>query len=250
MGRSSGSEPDFADTPSPWTRPAFVVSAVVVGLIVLGGIVVAVRSGDPDDTPPAAGTSAPAPVDGSAPAPTGDLPTAVPTAPPADVTWQLVGQSAVPVSRTAGPSKVDDATAAGFAHTPEGALIAAAQLGKRAGFASGRQRWEPTITGQFIANADREQLLRSLRAQPEQPAEPGELNPLAGFIYQSYTPDTAVIGVVYRSAGSASGRYNVVTYTLVWRDGDWRMVPPPGGSWLSVNRATTDLTGVVQWGAR
>jgi hypothetical protein len=42
----------------------------------------------------------------------------------------------------------------------------------------------------------------------------------------------------------------VLTTTLQWRDGDWMMVAPPGGSWVSVSRAATDLSGVVEWGPR
>ncbi|MGC4880340.1 hypothetical protein ACLQ26_29215 [Micromonospora sp. DT43] len=48
-GNNAGLPSHLADEPSPWTRPVLVVSAVVVGLIVLGGIVVAVQSANPDD---------------------------------------------------------------------------------------------------------------------------------------------------------------------------------------------------------
>jgi hypothetical protein len=239
-------EHDFAAR-SPWTRPGFVIAAAFAVLVIAAAVAIAVW---PSDNGPH--TAAPTPA-GTSPAgdttPTSVLPTAIPSHPPADVTWQLVGQSAVPVSRSAGPHSVAGGTASGYAHTPSGALIAAAQLLIRAGHSAGKASWEPSVIQQFVAGADRNRLLAALRSAPASTAAPGELSPLAGYIYQSYTPDTAVIGLVYRAPGAGTATYHVVTTTLVWRDGDWRMVAPPGGSWLSVNRQALDLTGVTAWGA-
>ena len=101
-----------------------------------------------------------------------------------------------------------------------------------------------------MRRADRDRLLAALRAAPAQDADPGELSPLVGYIYQAYTPDTAVIGLVYRAPGADAGGYHVVTTTLQWRGEDWQMLAPPGGTWLSVNREASDLSGVVEWGNR
>jgi hypothetical protein len=248
MPRSTAPQPDFAEPTSPWTRPGFLIAAAVIVLIVVAGIVIAVsRGGSKHPVQGATVTAGPSTGGGTS---TAAPPTAIPTIAPAGVTWSLVGQSAVPVSRSAGPREVTPTTATGFAHSPEGALIAAAQLSIRAGYSAGRKSWEPTITNQFAPSADRDLLLAGLKAQPEPSGQPGDLSPLAGYIYQSYTVDTAVIGLVYRTAAGASSRYFVVSNTLVWRDGDWQMVAPPGGSWRSLSRSTNDLIGVVEWGAR
>ncbi|MFF0256938.1 hypothetical protein ACFYPW_31135 [Micromonospora zamorensis] len=239
---------DFADRP-PWTRPGFLASAALVLVVVIAGVVVAIASRG-DDRTDATSTPPPATLAPSGATPPQNLPTAVPTVPPTDVQWGLVGQSAVPVSSTAGPSRVSSGTAAGYAHTPDGALIAAAQLSIRAGFSAGRQSWEPTIEQQFEPGADRDRLLAVLRDAGDAPAQPGELSQIAGFSYQSYTPDTAVIGLAFRAPVAGTPRYHVLSVTLRWREGDWRMVAPPGGAWTSVNRQTTDLVGVVEWGAR
>jgi len=232
--------------PSPWTRPSFVAAAALVGAVAIAGAVIALSA--PGRTPDAVAPAAP--TVGTAPEPAPSvLPTAIPTRPPTDVTWALVGQQAVPTSPTAGPHTVQNGVAAGYAHTPDGALLAAAQLTVRSGHSAGRASWEPTITRQFTPGPDRDRLLAALRAAPPATPEPGELSPLAGYLYQAYTPDTAVIGLVYRAVATGTATYQVVATTLVWHDGDWAMVPPPGGSWLSVNRQTPDLTGVTGWGA-
>lgn len=245
-------ETDFAD-PSPWTRPRFIVAAVFLALVVVLGVAIALWPNGDDTADPAPAPTAAAGGASAGPAassPAAALPTALPTRAPADITWQLAGQNSVPVSAAAGPSSVVGGVASGYARTPEGALVAAAQLAARSGLSAGKESWEPTVQRQFVAGADRDRLLAALRAAPQQPAEPGELSPLAGYIYQAYTPDTAVIGLVYRSPGAGAAGFHVVTTTVQWSDGDWKMVAPPGGTWLSVSRQATDLSGVVEWGNR
>jgi hypothetical protein len=241
--------PDFAERP-PWTKPSFIAAAAIVALTVMGGVVVALLPSlnpapHPTSPPDAAGSA----TSSASPSPGNALPTAVPTTAPVDVTWQLVGQVAVPVSRSAGPSKVSN-TATGFAHTPVGALIAATQIGVRGELVAGRTVWEPTIETQFVPGLDRDRLLAALRASGDVPPGPGELSQIAGFQYQSYSPDTAVIGLVLRAPSAGTPTYFIMTATVRWLNGDWRMVAPPGGSWTSLTRQATDLTGVVEWGAR
>ncbi|WP_245724500.1 hypothetical protein [Micromonospora citrea] len=120
----------------------------------------------------------------------------------------------------------------------------------RASHTLGPDYWQPTIEGQFVPSADRDRLVAEYRASDSGPADPGSLSQIAGFTYQSYTPDTAVIGLVLRAPSAGTPRYHVLSLTLLWRDGDWRMQAPPGGAWVSINRVTSDLTGVVEWGPR
>jgi hypothetical protein len=87
-----------------------------------------------------------------------------------------------------------------------------------------------------------------LRGQvaPAGPPQTGEYAQIAGFIYESYTPDTAVIGLVIKIPTSVDA--TALTVTLKWRGDDWQMVAPPGGMWTSVRRYLTGMTGVVKWG--
>ncbi|MEV0732376.1 hypothetical protein [Polymorphospora sp. NPDC050346] len=240
--------PDYAGRP-PWTRPGFIAAAVLVAVVLVIGLVVALQPRDdpppPTVTPPTAGPIDPGPA-GTATA----APHAIPTTAPDGITWELVGQVAVPVHPTAGPRTRTGGTAAGYAHDPVGALVAAAQIAVRAGISAGRDSWEPTIERQFVPGPDRDRLLDSLLTAADAPSQPGELSQIAGYSYLSYTPDTAVIGLALRAPSAGSPRYHVLTLTLLWRDGDWRMQAPPGGAWTAVNRIASDLTGVVEWGPR
>ncbi|MFD3457914.1 hypothetical protein ACFWVC_37795 [Streptomyces sp. NPDC058691] len=197
------------------------------------------------------------------PRPSADTPAApsadiIATAPP-DVTWKLLPTSedgaseyygfAVPFSASAGPTRVSGGTAAGYAHTPTGALIAGAQLSARSGPSSERPSWEPTITRQFVPSPDRDRHLACLRGQavlPE-PVQKGTLAQVGGFVCHSYTPDTAVIGLVLRSPTAQLG---LIVLALKCRGNDWQMVAPPGGMWTSVKRTLGGTTGVVREGRR
>ncbi|PWU52736.1 hypothetical protein DLJ47_17950 [Micromonospora sp. S4605] len=245
MPRSSALQ-DFADRP-PWTRPGFVASAALMLLVVIAGVLIAVLApgGDGNDVGDGRSPASPAPAESD---PEQSLPTAMPTTAPAGVQWELVGPLAVPASATAGPKQITGTSASGFAHTPEGALIAAAQISTRASYSLGRDYWEPTIESQFVPGPDRDRMLAELRASDTSPADLGSQSQIAGFSYQSYTPDTAVIGLVLRAPSAGTPRYHVLSLTLLWQNGDWRMQAPPGGAWISVNRVTSDLTGVVEWG--
>jgi hypothetical protein len=240
--------PDFADRP-PWTRPGFIAAGALLAMVVIAGVVVALLP-SPGARPNAGPTGTGAPTTpatggGTAPAPT-DLPTDIPTVAPAGVSWQLVGLEAVPTSASAGPYRVSGGTASGYAHTPTGALVAIAQLAVRAAPESGQGSWEPTITQQFLPGADRDKLLAAIRAEGPVQADPGERLPqVSGFRYISYTPDTAVVGLV---VGPTNTKYTITTLTVVWRDGDWRMVAPPGATWATLTQPLTDLSNVVPWG--
>ncbi|HCT80704.1 MAG TPA: hypothetical protein DGT23_29880 [Micromonosporaceae bacterium] len=176
-------------------------------------------------------------------------PAVIPTTAPAGISWALVGQSAVPVSGTDGPAQVGGCRASGYAHTPVGALIAAAQISTRSGYSAGRQCWEPALTGQFVASADRDTLLGLLNnadAAGHPAAAPGELAQISGFRFVSYTGDTAVIGLIRRTP---QGSHAQTTLTVQWADGDWKLVAPSGGQWPAITAALTSLAGTTPWGA-
>jgi len=229
--------------------PAFIAAIAVAAALAIAAVIVLLVLKD-DNNPAAApattgpGTTASEPTSG--PAAAAATP---PTAAPPGVTWTLVGQSAVPASASEGPTRMAGCVASGFAHTPTGALIAAAQISTRSGYYAGRSCWEPTITGQFTASADRDTLLTLLKdadAKGQPGAAPGELAQIVAFRFMSYTADTAVVGLIRRNP---QGRLAQTTLTLTWADDDWKLVAPPGGQWPALTTTVTSLTGSVPWGA-
>jgi hypothetical protein len=155
----------------------------------------------------------------------------------------------VPVSRTEGPANVAGCKASGYTRTPVGALIAAAQISARAGFSAGKACWEPALTSQFTASADRDSLLKLLtdaHAAGQKPAAAGELAQISGFRFISYTGDTAVIGLIRRTPQGSQAQ---TTLTVLWDGGDWRLAAPAGGQWPAITTALASLVGVTAWGA-
>ncbi|GAA0899109.1 hypothetical protein GCM10009557_74860 [Virgisporangium ochraceum] len=190
--------------------------------------------------PSAAGSAAPT---GSASA---SADTTVPTSAPADVTWQLSGVNPVPVSASAGPRNITPTSATGFARTPTGALVAAAQIIGHT--ATDPKVAETTIAQQWVAGPDRDKALAMAREEGRATPKPGKARTpmqITGFRYVVYDPDTAVVSVVYQVSGSLAA----MTVTMRWIDDDWRMVPPAGGNWSTV-MSVTDGSGMVEWGPR
>ncbi|MEU8052135.1 hypothetical protein [Micromonospora haikouensis] len=253
-GSVSGREasPVAASWHSPEKRTGPIAILGLLAIVLLAGLVAGLAVVLPPDDPAlptaADATATAAPPDSTSPADQQQSP--LPTSAPSDVTWELVGQTAVPVSASAGPRTRDGGVASGFAHTPVGALVAAAQITIRSGFSAGRASWEPTIQRQFEPSPDRDRLLATLRAAGESPVQPGDLSQIFGYQYQSYSPDTAVIGLVLSAPSVGTPRYHVLSLSLRWHEDDWHVVAPPGGAWTSINRETSDLTGVVEWSAR
>jgi hypothetical protein len=225
----------------PWGKPTFVASAAFVALIVIVLLVVLVAGrGDPTGTkqpvragaPPTAQHRTPA----TAPA------TSVPDSPPRHVEWRLYHTVALPYSSVAGPRHVTSAVASGYAHTPTGALLAAAQIPTRTLIAPD---WRSVVHTQVAPGAGRKAYLAKRARVASAAASPGQLGQLAGYKFVNYTPMLATIEFVTRFA---SGSMQVTTTTMEWRDGDWRQILQPGGSESPNAHAVRNLAGFVEWG--
>ena len=78
------------------------------------------------------------------------------------------------------------------------------------------------------------------------PDPPGTYGQTAGFRFVAFTPDVASIQLVTRFP--TSGSLQIVTVTVKWVDGDWRLeLQPDGGSSPTAQRIS-DLDGFVVWG--
>ncbi|MEJ8662308.1 hypothetical protein [Streptomyces sp. MS1.AVA.4] len=233
---------------SPFASRWWQASGLFLAVLLVAAVVVILTTGQNESSNDAA------PGDGASPSPSassgtgsdGDCPdlagsqTMPRTAPPAD--WQLVRSAAVPVSKEAGPAKVEGDVARCYAHSPTGALVAAAQIGTRYLVA---EDWQTVMKEQTYGDG-KDLLLEKREAfEKEQPSVapvPGELGQIAGFQYVTYTEQTAVLQVVTRFG---SGVLQTSTLTLRWHGGDWQLeipaVSPP-------QRTVDDLSGYVPWG--
>jgi hypothetical protein len=154
------------------------------------------------------------------------------------------------VSGSAGPRVLTDTTSAGFAPTPEGALIAAVHISRRLGTGPTDAARTAHIETNFLPSEHRDLLVARFTGPDFESAPRGVPNPLVGYVYRSYAGEEAVISLVVGNAGAGSGTvpFYAITYTLRRRDGDWRMEAPPGGSLMSIS-APLD-TPMVSWPER
>ena len=226
-----------------WT----VAAAVIVALIVLAGVVVVLVTRDGQQPPraeqqPSSATPSAGPTGDTTP-PAGDQ--VVPTSAPAGVAWSLFQGVALPSSRTAGPTRVNGPVHAGYAHTPEGALIASAQIGYRHLITPG-EGWRQVVQQQVVPGPGREAFTTARAKVTTDQVPAGTYGQIAGFRFVTYSPDTAVIQFVTRFR---SGTLQVTTSTARWLDGDWKLqLQPDGGASPTAQRAD-NLAGFVPWGA-
>ena len=169
----------------------------------------------------------------------------VPTAAPRAVTWQVWHAVLLPFSASAGPAHVRGQAAYGFAHTPVGALIAAAQAGSRR-VAATDPGWRDVVSTMIAPGPGRDVWIsnRSKVAFTQEPA-PGTFSQLAAFQFVSYSPADAVIQLVSRAS---DGSFGVLDEHVVWQDGDWKLVLAPDGGEAHSMLRLNSLAGFIAWG--
>ncbi len=225
-----------------WTGIAAV--AVLALTLLVGGVVVF-----SDTRPPPASSPAPTSADSagaggsSSTAPGGQAQTpdqAIPSAPPAGVTWTVYQHVGVPVSATVGPTRVVRSVAAGYAHSPSGALLAAANLSTRLPLAPDTEWKEAALAGAVDTPTRQKWLDGRGKYQIGQSVDP-RLVQIRGFQVQGYSAQQAQIWLV---SGGAQG-FKASLTTVKWSQGDWKLVMD--GGFVTSAHAVADLTGFVPW---
>jgi hypothetical protein len=159
----------------------------------------------------------------------------------------------LPTSTGAGPHYTRGGLAWGFAHTEEGALLAAVNIAVRTAAQWGPAIYQPTIRHQvtgpdaaalLTADASGYAALRAVtHVRPGQPTGRGYAVE-AGFRFVAYTPADATVDIVTQGPGSGGTTVRTATRVeVVWLRGDWRVVAPPGGDWANSATAISSLTG-------
>ncbi|MEE6289295.1 hypothetical protein V2J52_16700 [Georgenia sp. MJ173] len=243
------------ETRSPFTRPGFLVAAVLVGAIVVVGVVLgilnATRAGDdpPDASPTPAepGPSATSPDPSAQPTDDesvcglkdGDSEGTLSTAP--ETEWQFQGTTAYPTSSTYGPGATDEnGVRYCFQRSPQGALFMAANAIPQGSDPSVSSAW---VDYALAEGPYREQLLGEMGGSP---VTEGMRLSTVGFRLLHYDGETARVDLAVR--GSAAGQAATLSgvYELVWQHGDWRIsadISQP------LDMATIpDAAGYISWG--
>lgn len=176
-----------------------------------------------------------------------DVDASIPNSPLDGVVWERVADQVpvlLPTSTRYGPCRVDT-TASGYARTPRGAVIAAAQLAVRASVPG--SIGVETIESQVVPGPWRDTLLDAV--DDADAAGPVRGMALVGFSVAAWSPDQARVAWAARY-DHLPGQFLVLSVDLTWRDGDWWLHPPPGGDWANAVAVRATLPSqFVAWGA-
>ncbi|WP_228001590.1 hypothetical protein [Nocardia australiensis] len=174
------------------------------------------------------------------------------TAAPAGTTsaggWQRVYGASVPFSTSDGPTRVEDDLAVGYAHTPQGAVLAAAQITYRLNARpADRDLYvrQVRVSAQQIAAYDK---ALSQDRLPEQQPEKVTRYFVASdaFKVENYADDLAIIRLATRGP-VVDGRqlWAALRLVMVWDAGDWRLKPATSNS--SQTEYIESLSGWSMW---
>ena len=239
---------------NPFTRPGFIVGAVVVAALIVAAIVLTVinlnRGNDaappaPDPSSSATASAAPSPDVSEAAGGASvcglegvELTGTVTTAPAAE--WRFQDVYAFPTSSTAGPA---DTAPEGypycFQHSPEGALFAAANV-TIIGFGPVEQRQA------FLEYALSEGPYRDALLTAQGAAAPSDLRAsIAGFRMLAYDGDSARVDIAFRGSSNGQSVNGSAVLELVWADGDWKL--DATNAEPARLAELPDLSGYVTW---
>ncbi|TDD84307.1 hypothetical protein [Actinomadura rubrisoli] len=178
-----------------------------------------------------------------------------PSVPFAGLVWRDYHGVLLPYSAQDGPRDSGNDLAAGFARTPRGALLAGVHVAVRANAQWGPKVFEPTI-GNQVTGPDAAALLASTREVyghrrgrlPQGAALGRGYVVLEGFRWQGYSAESASLDLVSAGPGDSDTTARAVTRVqLQWRDGDWRVIGPPGGTWSGAASSIEALDGYIRF---
>ncbi|MEX0153744.1 hypothetical protein [Microbacterium sp. LMI1-1-1.1] len=247
---------DNDSTQNPFSRPGFIVGAVVVAALIVAAIFLTVlnlnRGNDaapPQGTPSSISAASAAPTSSELAVAGGvsvcgldgvELSGKVTTPPTAE--WAYVRTVAYPTSTTYGPGATSsEGVPTCFQHSPTGALFAAATALAVPADPALANAWIDTA---LSSGTYRSQLLSQAVSGSE---TSGVRLQLVGFKVLSYDGKTASIDLAVRGSTQGQTVTASVVYQLIWEDGDWKInanVPNPFDF-----SSIPDTSGYVTWAA-
>ena len=239
-------------TPATRTRRRSLLTVAIVVVVLVGGLALAVSLRQPAYSRTAARPVQSASQRGTASA-GGQGQPRVPQVSLEGLRWYDFYGVELPFSAMAGPRDTRRGVAAGFAHDPLGALLAAVNIGVRANAQWGPRIFTAVIRSQItgpgaatlLANCQTsyDQASRSEGVTGGQPLGNVHVAEEA-FRWVTYTPAAAVIDLVSAGPGPQGTTVRASTQIRVtWDGGDWKVTAPPGGDWGNSAAELSSLSG-------
>lgn len=250
--------PASAPESNPFTKPGFILSAVLVVTLLAAGVVIFLLPPKDDSA-----QSAPVPTTGSSsssvtPSPstsaddnnvrresvcglplTDEL--ALGTAPTSN--WELVDRMATPTDPgTFGPGITEESGFRScFANSPAGALYAAMNI-TALGSSGSPEVMMKMVDQLFIPGTGRDAAIKDTSTAVDSSGT-ADIQ-VRGFVIRSYTPSEANIDLAFETDEGALAR---VSMSLRWMDGDWKVQPADDGAPWSGMSQISDLSGFLLW---
>ncbi|WP_067722616.1 hypothetical protein [Nocardia yamanashiensis] len=174
------------------------------------------------------------------------------TAAPAGTTdahgWQRVYGASVPFSTSDGPTRLENGLAVGYSHTPQGAVLASAQITYRLNARpADRELYvrQVRVSAQQVTAYD--QALAESRLPKQQPEKVTRyLVAPDAFQVENYADDMAIVRLAARGPVVENRQlWAAVRLIMVWDAGDWRLKPSTSKS--SQTDYVDSLAGWTKW---
>ncbi|GGK39784.1 hypothetical protein [Nocardia camponoti] len=175
----------------------------------------------------------------------GDWLTAAPVGTTASHGWQRVYGASVPFSTSDGPTRIEGGQVVGYAHTPQGAALAAAQITYRL---NARPADRDLYTSQVRVSATQlaayESALSANRLPKQQPEKVTRYFVASdAFKVDDYADDMAIVRLASRGPVIAGKQtYAAMRLIMVWDSGDWRLKPS-----TTTNAQTEFVESLAGW---
>lgn len=237
---------------NPFTKPGFVISAALVGALIAAVIVIfLLPKGHGGPQLPAPSTPESNSAADSTPSSTASssicgLPstpeTALGTAPESN--WELVGRMATPTDPdTFGPGVTDsDGFRSCFAHSPTGALYAAANV---IALGSSTEPDELKLADKLLVpGPGRDAAIKDAENRSPSSATGTHSAQIRGFLIKSYSATEADVDLALELPNSALA-HSVLS--LRWIDGDWKVKAADDGQIFNGTSQLSSLSGFILW---
>lgn len=162
--------------------------------------------------------------------------------------WQRVFGASVPFSSSDGPARLENGLAVGYSHTPQGAVVAAAQITYRLNARpADRELYVRQVRVSAPQVAAYDQALADQRLPKQQPEKVTRyLVASDGFQVENYADDMAIVRLAARGPVVDNRQlWAAVRLIMVWDAGDWRLKPSTSKS--SQTEYVDSLAGWTRW---